>query len=151
AVEALPSPTARLAGNPTISSDEVEHLCGPRRLARQGVVLVGRLAAVDGARVIFRPDVEERLAESDEFAARFRQRVDDHVRAAGLDAPVEAAPPPGPLDADDLSELDLRAAGVASIVWANGYRPDFGWIEPRIVDEQGWPIQSRGVSPLPGL
>jgi putative flavoprotein involved in K+ transport len=150
-VESLPSPSARLAGNPTVSSDEVDHLCGPRRLARQGVVLAGRLVALDGPKAIFRPDLDERLAESDEFVARFRQRVDDYVRAAGLDVPEEADPPPEPIDATRVGELDLRAAGVETIVWANGYRPDFGWIEPRIVDTEGWPIQTRGVTSVPGL
>lgn len=150
-VESLPSPSARLAGNPTISSDEIEHLCGPRRLARQGVVLVGRLVAVEGSKAIFRPDLDERLAESDEFVARFRQRVDDHVRAAGLDAPEEASPARAPVDANEVRELDLRVAGVQTIVWANGYRPDFGWIEPRIVDADGWPIHTRGVTSVPGL
>jgi putative flavoprotein involved in K+ transport len=65
--------------------------------------------------------------------------------------PEEADPSPEPVDATGVGELDLRAAGVEAIVWANGYRPDFGWIEPRIVDTDGWPIQTRGVTSVPGL
>src|SRR5207237_10102598 len=66
-VDTLPSPSARLACNPTISSDDVDHLCGPRRLAREGVELVGRLEAVDGWKAVLRADLAERLAESAEF------------------------------------------------------------------------------------
>ena len=148
-VDTLPSPSARLACNPTISSDDVDHLCGPRRLAREGVELVGRLEAVDGWKAILRADLVERLAESDEFVARFEQRVDDHIRAAGLDVPEDAGAAPEPVAASGVRELDLH--GIDAIVWANGYRPDFGWIEPLAVDGGGWPVHTRGVSSVPGL
>jgi putative flavoprotein involved in K+ transport len=50
-----------------------------------------------------------------------------------------------------IEELDLREEGVSTILWANGYRPDFGWIELPLFDEYGWPLQERGVSSHPGL
>jgi putative flavoprotein involved in K+ transport len=34
---------------------------------------------------------------------------------------------------------------VAVVVWATGFRPDFGWIELPIFDEAGYPIHHRGV------
>ena len=41
---------------------------------------------------------------------------------------------------------------VATVVWCTGFRPDFSWVEPVTVDEQGWPIQKRGVATeTPGL
>jgi putative flavoprotein involved in K+ transport len=49
----------------------------------------------------------------------------------------------------------VDGAGVlapASIVWATGYRPDFGWIEDLAVDKAGWPATERGASVgSPGL
>jgi putative flavoprotein involved in K+ transport len=48
-------------------------------------------------------------------------------------------------------ELDLRAAGVTSLVWATGFRPDFSWIQLPALDAAGEPVHRRGVSPCAGL
>jgi putative flavoprotein involved in K+ transport len=37
------------------------------------------------------------------------------------------------------------------VIWANGFRPDHSWIDGVATDEQGWPVQQRGVAPMPGL
>ncbi|MGH3087113.1 MAG: flavin-containing monooxygenase [Rubrobacteraceae bacterium] len=47
---------------------------------------------------------------------------------------------------------DGRALEVACVVWATGFRPDFGWIEPPVFGEDGYPLQYRGaVDAAPGL
>jgi putative flavoprotein involved in K+ transport len=47
---------------------------------------------------------------------------------------------------------DGRALEVAVVVWATGYRPDFGWIDLPIFDDAGHPIHHRGVvAAAPGL
>jgi putative flavoprotein involved in K+ transport len=41
---------------------------------------------------------------------------------------------------------------LASVVWATGFKPDFGWIELPIFGEDGYPLQYRGVvDAAPGL
>jgi putative flavoprotein involved in K+ transport len=49
----------------------------------------------------------------------------------------------------------VDGAGVlapASIVWATGYRPEFGWIDDIALDDFGWPATQRGVvAGTPGL
>jgi putative flavoprotein involved in K+ transport len=52
---------------------------------------------------------------------------------------------------DLILELDLRAAGVTSVIWATGYKFDFSLVRLPIVDEDGYPIQKRGVTDYPGL
>jgi putative flavoprotein involved in K+ transport len=47
---------------------------------------------------------------------------------------------------DDGTVLD-----VANIIWATGFRPDYGWIELPVTASDGWPIEHRGVSPERGL
>jgi putative flavoprotein involved in K+ transport len=47
---------------------------------------------------------------------------------------------------------DGRMLDVASVVWATGFRPDFGWIELPIFDANGYPLHRRGVvDAAPGL
>ena len=45
-----------------------------------------------------------------------------------------------------------NALDVRSIIWATGFRPDFGWIDLPILDDRGFPIHERGVvAGQPGL
>jgi len=45
-----------------------------------------------------------------------------------------------------------RVVEVASVVWATGFRPGYGWIELPIFDKEGAPIHDRGVvDAAPGL
>jgi putative flavoprotein involved in K+ transport len=150
-VETLPGPEARIACNPTVASEDVPHLVGPQRLAREGVRLVGRVERLDERRAIIRPDAGDRLAEAAEFLATFKRRVDDHVRTHGLDLPEDAGDSDGGIEASDAEELDLGAEGIRTILWANGFRPDYSWIEFPIFDSHGWPLQKRGVTEVPGL
>jgi putative flavoprotein involved in K+ transport len=47
---------------------------------------------------------------------------------------------------------DGRALEVAVVVWATGYRPDFGWIDLPVFDDAGNPTHHRGVvAAAPGL
>jgi putative flavoprotein involved in K+ transport len=45
----------------------------------------------------------------------------------------------------------LRAAGITSLVWATGFRPDFGWIRPPIAAQDAFPEHRRGVTSQPSL
>jgi putative flavoprotein involved in K+ transport len=123
-------------------------------LARDGVALLGRLEGVDGVRLRFAGDLAERLAEADRAAANFCASVDAHIAAGGLAAPAEAAPSyrQAYAAADSAPRtLDLAASGVTAVVWATGYRPDYGWLGLPVCDAEGYPAHRRGVTGWPGL
>lgn len=47
---------------------------------------------------------------------------------------------------------DGRVLEVSNVIWCTGFRPDFGWIDLPILDNDGQPVQQRGVVPsAPGL
>jgi putative flavoprotein involved in K+ transport len=133
-----------------VSGDGGGHDCNPRWLAERGAVLAGRLKAIDGHRVVFASDLDDNLAKGDEFVAALVARIDEHARAACLELPEEsldeARRRPARVDA-----LDVREAGVGTILWASGFRPDFEWIDAPILDGEGRLLQTRGVSVIPGL
>ena len=150
-VENLPSPAARLACNPAVSGNDGGHDCNARTLAANGAVLLGRLEGCAGPRIRCREDLHESLAAGDAFVAGLLARVDEHIRAEGVDAPEDPpAGPPAPL-ADPPAELDLRREGIGTVLWATGFRPDLSWIELPLADEQGWPRQTDGFTAHPGL
>ncbi len=45
-----------------------------------------------------------------------------------------------------------RILEVANVVWCTGFRHDFSWIDLPVIDDDGWPLERRGVvSSAPGL
>lgn len=51
-----------------------------------------------------------------------------------------------------LRTADGEEVRPAAVVWATGFRPDFGWVEvPGAVGPDGWPVHRHGVSPVAGL
>jgi putative flavoprotein involved in K+ transport len=47
---------------------------------------------------------------------------------------------------------DGRVLDVANVIWCTGFRPDFGWIDLPVFDDDGEPMHDRGVVPAePGL
>ncbi len=47
--------------------------------------------------------------------------------------------------------LDLTREGVSTVIWATGFRLDFGWIDLPIFREDGRPRHQGGVTEVPGL
>ena len=52
---------------------------------------------------------------------------------------------------EPIQELALRARGITSVVWATGFRNDFGWVQLPIFDQAGEPVHRRGVTACPGV
>ena len=150
-VDLLPSPAARLACNPPVSGNDGGHDCHPRWLAGRGATVVGRLLGVDGAVARFAPGIEETLAAADAFVDEITSGIDRYVAEADIDAPEAEEQDRGPSPIVDTPALDLHEHGIATILWATGFRPDYGWIELPLADELGWPIQRDGVTEHPGL
>jgi putative flavoprotein involved in K+ transport len=150
-VDSLPSPAARLACNAPVSGNDGGHDCNPLWLEERGASLLGRLRAVDGRRIAVAPDLEKSLAFGAEKLADLMRQIEEHVAANGLEAPDPEPAPELPARPAPIEELDLLDAGVSTILWSNGYRPSFGWIDAPLFDDHGWPAQVRGVTELPGL
>ena len=122
--------------------------------AAQGITLVGRLLAAENGILEIAPDLADSLASGDRAYAGFLDLVDTHIAQHKLDMPEEPearAMQPDPPDlSTPLRHLDLRAAGIGSVIWSTGYACDFGWIDLPVF-AQGEPIHRDGVTAVPGL
>ena len=126
-----------------------------RRLASEGVMLVGRTQSFLDGTLYFADDASTNIAAGDKNYADMLDAADAYVLASGLDLPLEpearkAWPEPSCLS-NPLRSLNLADENVTTIIWATGYKQDFSWLKVDAFDEKGAPIHQRGVSKEPGL
>lgn len=147
----LPDSRARFACNPQLSGHGGGHDTNLRAMARDGVRLVGRLDGADGTRVRFAPDLPDSLRFADGFfEARFRPVCDAYVERMGLCLPPDE-PQQVLFEPPVVTELDLAAEDISTVLWTSGYRPAFGWIEAPVLDDLGLPVTDAGQTAVSGL
>jgi putative flavoprotein involved in K+ transport len=151
-VDKLPSPKARFGGSAQVTGKDGGHTINLHQFARDGVVLLGRMEAVQKGKITLAPDLMENLANTDKFEADMLAKIDEYVEKNGLDVPQEnLLQPQDGYDADVITELDIESAGITGVIWATGYKSDFSLVQVPVLDEDGYPVQKRGVTRYPGL
>ena len=148
----LPSPRAKFSANPHLSARDGGRSLNLHQFARDGVILLGRIQAGRAGRIWLAPDLKENLAKADQFEAEIVKLVDGYIARAGLNAPEETLPVlRDGYNAEEFGELDLRSAGITTIIWAMGYAFDYAIVRVPVFDVDGYPYQKRGVTSYPGL
>jgi len=126
-----------------------------RRLAAQGITLVGMTRDYDAGVMRFAPDLVENVAAGDAYYLELLDAADAYAAQHGLDLPPEEDARRIGADPDCLThpilELDLQGANVQTILWATGFARDYGWLKADVFDEKGTPIHQRGVATEPGI
>ena len=112
-------------------------------LQRLGVTVTGRLERIDGSRAQFGdPSADVAAAE------RRLQRLLDRI-GARTGEPAEHAPPLR--FADPPRTIDLAVRGVATVVWATGYRRSYPWLQVPALGADGEIAHRHGIAQIPGL
>jgi putative flavoprotein involved in K+ transport len=151
-VDKLPSLQGRLAGNPHLTSRDGGHTLNLHQFARDGVKLLGHIAGVDDGKVIALPDLKENLAKGDTIEREITGMIDRYIGTNGIDAPQETLPDlQDGYSTDVIEELDLKAANINTVIWAMGYTSDYSLVKLPLTDDDGFPIQQRGITQHPGL
>ena len=126
-----------------------------RRLASQGITLVGRTEAFENGVMRFAGDLATNIARGDANYLLVLEEADAFVARSGIALPEEPEarqflPMPACVT-DPIRRLDVKQAGITSIIWATGYRADYGWLKVDALDKEGRPRHQRGVSSEPGV
>jgi putative flavoprotein involved in K+ transport len=151
-VDTLTSPKEKFAANPHMAGKSDGGSINLHQFARDGIRLTGRLQDVQDGKALLAPDLHDSLARADKFEAGMLQNIDAYIARAGLDQPAEQmAQLQDGYAVEPVAELDLAANGIRSIIWAIGYRFDFGMVRFPVFDADGYPVQKRGVTAQPGL
>lgn len=151
-VDQLPSPKAKFGANPQVSGKAGGHTLNLHKFTREGVTLLGHYRGVENGKVHLAPDLYESLEKIDKFEVDLLKGIDEFILKNGYDAPEGTLP--GARDGyatPIIAELDLKAAGITSIIWTGGYKFDFSWVHLPVLDDDGFPVQQRGVTGFPGL
>jgi len=132
-----------------------------RRLAADGIVLIGRVKAADDGRLEIADDLAASIAHGDESLQAFARRCDEVAQAQGLDVGPADAPEAPLRDPPELGApirtLDLAREGIGAVIWANGAHADFGWIDLPVFgpapapSKRSSPVHERGVTSESGL
>ena len=139
-------PSAQLVGRPDRRPLDLT------TLQADGVRLVGRVTAVDGHRVRLAPDLPATVAAAEARMRRLLGGIDEHIDANGLRYEVlEPQRAPVLVPTRVVSDLDLRAAGIRTVVWATGHRRSYPWLRLPVLDHHGEIRQHRGRTAMPGL
>lgn len=126
-----------------------------RRLAHRGMILVGVTQSFGNGVMRFAPDLAENIARGDANYLSVLDEADAYIARNGIDLPQEPSAreilPDPQCVTDPILSLDLKEAGIGSIIWATGYRVDYGWLKVDAFDDKGRPKHQRGVSTEPGI
>ena len=121
-------------------------------LVADGLVLLGRLSAVDSSVAHFAHDLEANTRAADERLCGVLSRIDRHIAANHL--AEQSLPPERPFRRRApraVSRLDLRRAGVTTVIWATGHRRDYSWLHLPVLRPDGDLMHRYGITPVPGL
>ena len=151
-VDELSSPKDKFAPSAHCSGKDGGHTINLHQFAKDGVTLLGRVADIKGNWIMLASDLQENLAEADQFERDFTQEVDEYIESKGLDIPTETLPHmTDGFEKEEILEINARQEGITSVIWATGFSFDFSWIKLPVFDEDGYPIQDCGISDYPGL
>ncbi|MCR4457356.1 MULTISPECIES: NAD(P)/FAD-dependent oxidoreductase [unclassified Pseudescherichia] len=126
-----------------------------RRLAHMGITLVGITQSWDNGVLHFAKGLAENIADGDKAYFDVLRDADAYIERNGLDLPPEPQawellPDPACL-LTPLTQLDMAAAGITTIIWATGFKFDFSWLQVDAFDEKGLPFHKRGISAERGI
>jgi putative flavoprotein involved in K+ transport len=134
----LPAP--QLVGTPERATLDLD------ALAAQGVERVGRLAAVRDGRALFSGGLRNVVSLADLKLGRLLDTFDEWARRTGS-ADLSRPERPQATQVPDRPRLsiDLRRGEIRTILWATGFRPDYGWLDVPVVDAKGRLRHEGGV------
>ncbi|QWW68832.1 MSMEG_0569 family flavin-dependent oxidoreductase [Rhizobium sp. WYJ-E13] len=122
-----------------------------RKFALEGMSLYGRMEGVSAGRMLFDANLKSNLDNADRVYNGINALIDRHIAEKCIDAPPASVYVPLWEPDSEPAELDLKAEGITSVIWATGFSPDWSYVGLPIFDGTGYPVQRRGVTGIDGV
>jgi putative flavoprotein involved in K+ transport len=121
-------------------------------LRDEGIRLVGRAVNATDGRVRIADNLRTTTAAADAKLVRTIDRIERYVEERGIAGELSEARPVERFDPGrSTTELDLRAEGIGTVVWATGYSRNYSWLDVPVLDGRGEIEHVGGVTRAPGL
>ena len=133
-----------------------KHSLSLQSLAKQGVVILGKLDNADEANVFFQPNAAQHVKFADEFSQKIKKMIDDYINENSLSAPSphfdEADIPDVDAScASPITSLNLKENAINTIIWATGFNADYSYIKLPVFDKDDKLRHKDGIPEFPGL
>jgi len=122
------------------------------KLQQRGVELTGRLLGLENRRARFAGDLGQNIVKAEMQLEHILERIDQHIASHDLDGKLPArqrlagvSVPP------KRCQIDLRRAGIDTVLWATGYKRRYPWLKAPVLDSTGEIRHRRGRTEAPGL
>jgi len=134
-------PSLQLAGYPD------RRMIDLNSLTRLGVKLVGRLVGINEGKGQFSGSLRNVCKLADLKMSRLLNSIDEWVAEHPVAEGVGEA---HRFDATAIEEsppllVDFARAGIRTIIWATGFRPDYSWLDVPVLDRKGLIAHDGGV------
>ena len=150
--EQLPPGMGKFDGIPHLSGKDGGHTINIHGFAQDGMTLLGHVRGAKHNTILVAPDLYDNLETADSFERDLTKMLDGYIEEHRLTLPTEVLPVLRDGYAQKIiTELDLNKEGITTIIWATGYAFDYSIVKLPVFDQDGFPIQSSGVTNYPGL
>jgi len=122
-----------------------------RKFALEGMALYGRMSGVSAGRMLFEPNLKANLDGADRVYNSINALIDRHIAEKNIKAPDGSTYTPIWEPETEITDLDLKAAGITSVIWATGFSPDWSFVGLPIFDGNAYPVHRRGVTAVDGI
>lgn len=143
-VRARRLPSLQLVGSPSKRTLDLNSL------HQEGVHLVGRFAGLQGSNAQFSGSFANHCASADLKLGRLLNLIDEYAQTNGLDREIDEPDQPRPT-AVPPADTTLCLDDFGTIIWATGFRPNYPWLEPDLLDHKGAIRHDGGVMTRPGM
>lgn len=131
------------------------HTVDFKKLAEQGVTLVGMTRAFTGQTVSFEADLADNIHQGEQNYLTLLDEADAFIAQSGLDLPLDPEARVLLKDPECIKnpilELDLAQENITTIIWASGFGYDYDWIDLDIFDENKRPKHKQGITSQAGI
>jgi putative flavoprotein involved in K+ transport len=155
--ESLPDKAMSRASQPQISGlGRYGHTISLQSLARQGVVILGRLLDIESGALLLGDEAAAHVHFADEFSQRVKNDIDTYLTRMNITPPALEDDPADVADPEAkcvsaLRQLNFKELNIQSVIWATGFTGDFRWVHLPVLDEGQKPVHQRGVSSVRGI
>jgi len=140
-------PSPQLVGSPERSTLDLN------LLRERDVEIVGRLVGTGQGKAHFSGALHNACASADLKLGRLLEAIDRFLAAhPSVDPePPPTRPAPTRIEANPRLSLDFARERIGTVIWATGFRPDYGWLHVPAFDAKGRLRHHGGIVDLPGL